>query len=65
MPSRLESQDLVGDSPVQRDLDMEEAEARFKFHGSPLIPADAIHMADVMIDAGMGPRWTCWHILGL
>jgi len=40
----------------------EEAERRFNFKGSPLIPADAIHMADMMIDAGLGHRWTCWHI---
>ena len=40
----------------------QEAEKRFNFKGSPIIPADAIHMADMMIDAGMGPRWTCWHI---
>jgi len=39
-----------------------EAEVKFGFHGSPLIPADAIHMADLMISAGMGPRWTCWRI---
>jgi len=42
-----------------------EAEARFGFRGNPMIPADAIHMADMMIDAGMGGRWTCWRLLGL
>ncbi|MGA7523903.1 MAG: hypothetical protein WBW84_15735 [Acidobacteriaceae bacterium] len=30
--------------------------------GSPLIPADAIQMADWAIDHGLGPHWTCWHI---
>ena len=30
-----------------------EAEDRFAFRGNPMIPADAIHMADMMIDAGM------------
>jgi len=43
----------------------DEAEARFGFRGSPLIPADAIRMADLMISAGMGERWTCWRIAGL
>jgi hypothetical protein len=43
----------------------EEAERQFDFTGSPMIPADAIHMADMMIDAGMGHRWTCWKIQGL
>jgi hypothetical protein len=43
----------------------DEAENRFDFTGSPMIPADAIHMADMMIDAGMGNRWTCWKIQGL
>lgn len=34
--------------------------ARFHFKGSPLMPSDAIHMADMAIDAGLGYRWTCW-----
>jgi len=42
----------------------DEAERRFSFHGSPLIPADAIHMADMMIDEGYIGRWTCAHLLG-
>lgn len=33
--------------------------------GSPLIPGDAKRMADWMISAGYGPRWTCWRIIGL
>ena len=40
-------------------------EKRFGFHGSPMIPADAIHMADLMISAGFLDRWTCAHILHL
>jgi hypothetical protein len=43
----------------------DEAEARFGFQGSPMVPADAIHMADMMIDAGMLDRWTCARILQL
>jgi len=43
----------------------QEAERRFGYHGSPMIPGEAIHMADMMISAGMGHRWTCWQILKL
>jgi hypothetical protein len=42
-----------------------EAEKQFGFYGSPIIPADAIHMADMMISAGEIGRWTCAKILGL
>jgi hypothetical protein len=42
-----------------------EMERRFQFQGSPVIPADAIHMADMMIDAGFISRWTCARIAGL
>lgn len=40
-------------------------EQRFKFYGSPIIPSDAIRMADMMIDAGFISRWTCAKMLGL
>lgn len=42
-----------------------EAEEQFGFSGSPLQPADAIHMADMMISAGELYRWTCAKILHL
>lgn len=40
-------------------------EKKFGFYGSPIIPSDAIHMADMMISNGLIGRWTCAHILGL
>jgi hypothetical protein len=40
-----------------------EMSRRFDFHGSPLQPADAIHMADLMIEAGLVYRWTCARIV--
>jgi hypothetical protein len=40
-------------------------EQRFSFTGSPMIPADAIRMADMMIAAGFLGRWTCARILHL
>ena len=40
-------------------------EKRFGFYGSPIMPSDAIHMADLMISDGYEGRWTCAHILGL
>ena len=43
----------------------DEAEAKFGFYGSPLIPSDAIHMADLMISGGELGRWTCAHLLQL
>ena len=33
--------------------------------GSPRDPADAIRMTDWAISHGLGPRWTCWQLLGL
>lgn len=42
-----------------------EMERRFNFYGSPLIPSDAIRMADLMISAGLLNRWTCARILNL
>ena len=42
-----------------------EMEARFDFYGSPMIPADAIHMADMMISDGFLGRWSCARILSL
>lgn len=40
-----------------------EMERRFSFYGSPLAPADAIHMTDMMISAGLLGRWSCARIL--
>ena len=40
-------------------------EARFNFHGDPKNPAEAIHMADMMISHGLIGRWGCAHSLGL
>jgi len=42
-----------------------EMEQRFKFHGDPRNPPDAIHMADMMISRGLIGRWTCARSLGL
>jgi hypothetical protein len=38
---------------------------RFHITGSPIIPADAIRMADAMISAGFLQRWSCARILKL
>ena len=43
----------------------QEMEARFNLRGSPMIPADAIRMADAMISGGFVGRWTCAHLLDL
>jgi hypothetical protein len=43
----------------------DEAEKQFNFYGSPIIPADAIHMADMMISDGELGRWTCARLTGL
>jgi hypothetical protein len=40
----------------------DEMELRFDYEGSPMIPGDAVHMADMMISAGFLGRWTCAHI---
>jgi hypothetical protein len=40
-------------------------EQRFNFTGSPLIPDNAIHLADIMISGGFLGRWTCAKILHL
>jgi hypothetical protein len=40
-------------------------EARFNFHGDPKNPAEAIHMADMMISGGLIGRWGCARSLGL
>jgi len=42
-----------------------EMATRFNLHGSPLIPADAIRMADAMISDGFLGRWTCAHLMHL
>lgn len=42
-----------------------EMERRFNFYGSPLMPSDAIRLADLMISGGFLGRWTCARILGL
>jgi hypothetical protein len=38
---------------------------RFDFYGSPMMPADAIRMADLMISNGLIGHWTCARILHL
>ena len=43
----------------------QEMELRFNLRGSPMIPADAIRMADAMISGGFLRRWTCAHLLDL
>jgi len=43
----------------------DEMEHRFNFYGSPIIPADAIHLADIMISEGLLNRWTCARITGV
>jgi len=40
----------------------DDMEQRFHYRGSPMIPGDAIHMADMMISGGFLGRWTCAHI---
>jgi hypothetical protein len=40
-------------------------EARFNFHGDPTNPAEAIHMADMMISGGLIGRWGCARSLEL
>lgn len=39
--------------------------AKSDIRGSPMVPADAIRLADWAISHGYGYRWTCWHITGL
>jgi hypothetical protein len=43
----------------------QEMETRFNLRGSPMIPADAIRLADAMISAGFLGKWTCAHLLDL
>jgi hypothetical protein len=43
----------------------QDMEKRFNFYGSPMVPTDAIHMADMMIQNGYLYRWTCARILRL
>ncbi|HLY40500.1 MAG TPA: hypothetical protein VKR52_04760 [Terracidiphilus sp.] len=43
----------------------DEMETKFDFYGSPMVPADAIHMADMMISNGLIARWTCARLTGL
>jgi hypothetical protein len=43
----------------------QEAEKQFDFYGSPMIPGDAVHMADMMISNGELGRWTCARLTGL
>jgi hypothetical protein len=42
-----------------------EMESRFSLRGSPMVPADAIKMADAMISGGFLGRWACAHLLHL
>jgi hypothetical protein len=44
----------------------QEMESRLRLRGSPMVPADAIKMADKMISAGFLGRWACahlWHLI--
>lgn len=43
----------------------QEMEHRFHFHGDPRNPAEAIHMADMMISNGLLGRWSCARTLGM
>lgn len=43
----------------------QEMERRFHFYGDPRNPAQAIHMADMMISNGLLSRWSCAHSLGM
>jgi hypothetical protein len=42
-----------------------EMEQRFNYHGDPTNPAEAIHMADMMISNGLIGRWSCARTLRL
>jgi hypothetical protein len=69
--SRPDSNGLISDGILQFNrgpsdvlgsgtwTDMEQ---RFGFYGSPIVPQDAIRMADMMIGAGLIGRWTCARI---
>lgn len=72
--SRPDSDGLISDGVLQFHRDKSDVlgsgtwsdmEKRFDYYGSPIIPADAIKMADLMISAGFLGRWTCAHITGL
>lgn len=43
----------------------QEMERRFHFYGDPRNPAQAIHMADMMISNGLLGRWSCARTLGM
>lgn len=51
-----------GPSDIMGSGTWADMEARFDFYGSPIIPSDAIHMADMAISAGMLSRWSCARI---
>jgi hypothetical protein len=72
--SRPDSNHLVSDGILQfnrgpSDLlgsgTWADMEKRFHFYGSPIYPADAIHMADLMISNGYLARWSCARITRL
>lgn len=43
----------------------QEMEHRFHYYGDPRNPAQAIHMADMMISNGLLGRWSCARTLGM
>lgn len=47
------------DSDVMGSGTWADMEKRFNFYGSPIVPADAIHLSDIMISNGLVTRWTC------
>jgi hypothetical protein len=69
--SRPDSNHLVSDGILQFNRGVSnvlgsgtwaDMEKRFDFYGSPIYPADAIHMADIMISNGYLARWSCARI---
>jgi hypothetical protein len=54
-----------GPSDILGSRTCSDMEARFGFFGSPIQPADAIHMADLMVTNGFLSRWTCAGITAL
>jgi hypothetical protein len=64
--SSIDSQGQMHQGILQFDgRTWNEMEQRFDFHGDPRNPAEAIHMADMMISSGLIARWTCARSLGL
>jgi hypothetical protein len=65
--SRPDSDGIVSDGILQfhEDGTWQDMERLSGFKGSPLIPSDAIFMADWMIGHGFLRRWSCARILKL